>query len=33
MQLQNNIKLEDLEYTTKEENVIILVDALYLLFV
>ena len=40
MQLQNNIKLDYLEYTAKKkkkkkknENVIILVNTLYLLFV
>ena len=32
MQLQNKIKLDDLEYTTKKKSVIISVDTLYLLF-
>ena len=32
MQLQNNIKLDNVEYTAKKRNVIILASALYLLF-
>ena len=32
MELQNKIKLDDLEYTTKKKSVIISVDTLYLLF-
>ena len=32
MQLPGNINLDNLEYKTKEEHVIILVDTLYLLF-
>ena len=32
MQLKNNIKLDDLEYTTKDENVKVLVKTLYFFF-
>ena len=32
MQLRNNIKLDDLEYTAKRGNIIISVNTLYLLF-